>query len=90
MAKESIIQIRMDSHIRESVESLYKSLGTSFPEAVRVFAAQSIIEHGFPFVPKAYNKEVKSTRGRLASYASEDLRDKESLAFKNAMVAKHE
>ena len=90
MAKEAIFQIRMDTDTKEEVENVYRKLGTSFAEAVRIFAAQSIKEHGFPFVPKNYEINRKSARGILSKYASEELRNKEKDAFMEAMIAKHE
>lgn len=51
MAMESTLQVRMDSTLKADVEALYKSLGTSFAEAVRIFAQQSIREGGMPFTP---------------------------------------
>lgn len=51
MAMESTLQVRMDSSLKTEVEALYKSLGTSFAEAVRIFAQQSIREGGMPFTP---------------------------------------
>ena len=60
MAKESIIQIRMDETIRKDAEEVYRKLGTSLPEAVRVFTAQSVLENGFPFQPRVYKKVGKS------------------------------
>lgn len=50
MAKESTVQIVMDTDLKEQVELLYKKLGTSFAEAVRIFAKQSIQENGMPFI----------------------------------------
>lgn len=50
MAKEATLQVRMDADLLESVEQLYKSLGTSFAEAVRIFARQSVTVQGMPFV----------------------------------------
>lgn len=38
MAKEATLQVRMDADLKEQVETLYKRLGTSFAEAVRIFA----------------------------------------------------
>ena len=49
MAKEATLQVRMDSTLKEQVELLYKTLGTSFAEAVRIFAQQSVAENGMPF-----------------------------------------
>lgn len=51
MAMESTLQVRMDSALKAEVEALYKSLGTSFAEAVRIFSQKSIREGGMPFTP---------------------------------------
>lgn len=51
MAMESTLQVRMNSELKAEVEELYRSLGTSFAEAVRIFAQQSIREGGMPFTP---------------------------------------
>lgn len=52
MAMDSTVQVRMDSKLKAEVEELYKNLGTSFAEAVRVFAQQSVREGGMPFRPR--------------------------------------
>lgn len=49
MAKESTLQVRMDADLKEQAEALYKKLGTSFAEAVRMFAQQSVQENAMPF-----------------------------------------
>lgn len=49
MAKTSVLQVRMDSDLKEHAESLYKNMGTSLAEAVRIFARQSVLENGMPF-----------------------------------------
>lgn len=49
MAKDATLQIRIDSQLKEDVEALYRTLGTSFAEAVRVFAQQSLRAGGMPF-----------------------------------------
>ena len=89
MAKESIVQIRMDEETKKQAETLYKSLGTNLSEAIRIFAKQSITEHGFPFMIKNSNN-ISKTKGRLYKYASLNLRNKEKDAFKKAMASKHE
>lgn len=50
MAKEATLQVRMDAELKEQAEQLYKDMGTSFAEAVRIFARQSVQENGMPFV----------------------------------------
>ena len=49
MAKEAILQVRMDAELKEQAEQLYKDMGTSLAEAVRIFARQSVLENGMPF-----------------------------------------
>mgnify|MGYP002510221286 CR=1 FL=1 len=49
MAKEATLQVRMDSELKEQVELLYKQMGTSFAEAVRIFARQSVEDRAMPF-----------------------------------------
>ena len=51
MAMDATLQIRIDSAVKEQVEALYRSMGTSFAEAVRMFAQQSLQEGGMPFRP---------------------------------------
>ena len=49
MAKEATLQVRMDADLKEQVEKLYKNMGTSFAEAVRIFAKQSVQDQAMPF-----------------------------------------
>ena len=51
MALDATCQIRMNSELKAQVEELYRNLGTSFAEAVRIFAQQSLREGGLPFRP---------------------------------------
>ncbi|MDE8734421.1 type II toxin-antitoxin system RelB/DinJ family antitoxin [Eubacteriales bacterium DFI.9.88] len=87
MAKEATLQVRMDADLKEKVETLYRDMGTSFAEAVRIFAQQSVRENGMPFVVTA-NK--KNTYGRLSGFADRSLVVEEMGAYEKAMVEKHE
>lgn len=49
MAMDATLQVRMDSQVKTQVEALYRDLGTSFAEAVRIFAQQSLRAGGLPF-----------------------------------------
>ena len=51
MAMDATCQIRMDGELKTQVETLYHNLGTSFAEAVRIFAQQSVREGRMPFRP---------------------------------------
>ena len=87
MAKEATLQVRMDADLKEKVEVLYRELGTSFAEAVRIFAKQSILENGMPFVVSANRG---NTYGRLSKYADTSKRTLEKDAYRKAVIEKHE
>lgn len=87
MAKEATLQVRMDADLKEKEEALYREMGTSLAEAVRIFARQSVQENGMPFVITANRK---NTYGRLSRYADDRLREQESEAMERALVEKHE
>lgn len=89
MSMDATVQIRMDKELKFQVEELYRSLGTSFAEAVRIFAQQSVRERGMPFRPgvrtweqmsqeemseKLARSEADISAGRLISQADLDAR----------------
>lgn len=88
MAKEATLQVRMDAELKENVEQLYKSMGTTFAEAVRIFARQSVTEQRLPFV--ITTEQRTNAYGALSKYANHELMQKEKGAFGKAMVEKHE
>lgn len=63
MAKEAILQVRMDSELKEQAELLYKQLGTSFAEAVRIFAKQSVEDRAMPFTMHLSTSKPKRILG---------------------------
>ena len=81
MAKEAILQVRIDADVKEKAEKLYREMGTSLAEAVRIFAKQSVLENGMPFV---------ISYGRLSKYANPKKQELEKGAYEKAMVEKHE
>lgn len=87
MAKEATLQVRMDAELKEQAEALYRDMGTSLAEAVRIFAKQSVLENGMPFVVTANRK---NTYGRLSKYAAPHLIAEEEGAYRRAMEEKHE
>lgn len=67
MAMQSVLQVRMDTELKEAAEKLYEELGTSFAEAVRIFAKKSVDEQAIPF---SVNKIKKHKAfGALKKYA---------------------
>lgn len=95
MAMDSTLQVRMDHELKQQVEELYRDLGTSFAEAVRVFARQSLREGGMPFRPslkswdeltaqeidaKLNRAEADILSGRTCSQSDLDVRMRERFA----------
>ncbi len=74
MAMDATCQIRMDSHLKAQVEELYRNMGTSFSEAVRMFAQQSVREGRMPFRPSTKSWD-EMTRAEIDAMLSESLRD---------------
>ena len=95
MAMDATCQIRMDGELKTQVEALYRDLGTSFAEAVRIFAQQSVREGRMPFRPslrtwdeltaeeinaKVTESEADIAAGRIVSQDGLDARMKERFA----------
>ena len=95
MAMDATVQIRMNGELKEQVENLYRSMGTSFAEAVRIFAQQSLRDGGMPFRPtlrswddlttqeidaKLRKSEEEITSGAYCSQAALDARIQEKFS----------
>ena len=52
------LNIRIDDALKNQAEAVYGALGITVADAIRVFLSQSVIEHGFPFTPKAEKKRT--------------------------------
>ncbi len=92
MAKDAVLQIRIDSELKEKVEALYDNMGFSFADAVRMFAVQSLANNGLPFTPKStilLNNYPNSAGGILHKYANPSLYEKEKDAWASAVVEKY-
>lgn len=68
--KEATLQVRMDADLKEQAEELYKKLGTSFAEVVRIFAKQSVRENAMPFrismTEQKTDKRIGIAKGEFA------------------------
>ena len=87
MAKDAVLQVRMNAQLKKDVEELYASMGTSFTEAVRIFAQQSLIENGMPFIVTVGKQ---SASGILSKAANQSLRETEEGAFERAVLFEYE
>ena len=96
MAMDATLQIRIDSAVKEQVEALYRSMGTSFAEAVRMIAQQSLQEGGMPFRPslpawddmseKLSRSSEDIAAGRISAQCDMDAKVKELLQSRAARI----
>lgn len=87
MAMESVVQVRMDTELKEAAEKLYRELGTSFAEAVRIFAKKSVDEQAIPF---SLNKVKKHKAfGTLKKYANPNIMGREREFIADAISEKY-
>lgn len=90
--KEAVFQVRMESELKEKAERLYKELGTSFAEMVRIMAKKSVDERQLPFKiikinsPKGLGALNKYVKNELADV---DFYDLKKTAIKKSMVKKY-
>lgn len=81
------IQVRMDEELKEKAEKLYKALGTSFSEAVRMFATKSVEEQAIPFSVRKIKQH--KAKGALKKYSNSSIRKNENKIIEDAMVGKY-
>ncbi len=78
--KQSTIQVRIESDLKNQADALFAMMGTSLSEAVRLFVAQSVHDQRLPFTPALRSKAGSDEAfGALAHYADKDLRKDERL-----------
>ena len=70
---DTLLQVRMDSKLKTEVEELYRSMGISFDDAVRMFAEESLRVGGMPFHSAPKYREDMTYEDIVASQSKEDL-----------------
>ena len=85
--KSTVMQFRMDAGLKQDAEELFRELGTSFAEALRIFARQCVLTRSMPIAIAMPHHETAS--GAFSQYADSDKRKLETGAFARAMEAKH-
>ena len=78
MPKDVTLQVRMDAQLKQEAEELFRSIGTSFAEAVRMFARQSVLEQRIPFVVGEPTNNTRSTPRQFPQQAPQILSELEA------------
>ena len=82
MAKEGIVQARIDPALKQEAEKLYESMGMSLSQAIRMFVNQSMLEQRMPFTPSSHLKKGGARAfGVLNIFASPAKRERERDAW---------
>lgn len=88
--KQSTLQVRIESDLKQEADELFSALGTSLSEAVRLFIAQSVHDRRLPFTPCVYRAEGDDAAfGALAHYAKPELQPTERTAWLKAQGDRH-
>lgn len=56
MAKQTVIQVRVNTELKEQVTEIYKIIGIDIPTAVRMFFKATLRDQGLPFSTKPARK----------------------------------
>ena len=60
MAKQTIIQVRVNTELKEQVTEIYRVIGIDIPTAVRMFFKATVREQALPFSTKPA-REIEQT-----------------------------
>lgn len=61
MNKTSTVRARIEPDLKEEVEGLFRKLGLSVTEAIKIFYKQVQLQHGLPFPVVVPNKSTAET-----------------------------
>ncbi|HAN42266.1 MAG TPA: type II toxin-antitoxin system antitoxin, RelB/DinJ family [Sphaerochaeta sp.] len=92
MATDAVLQVRIDSGLKQEAEELYSRLGISIADAVRMFVVQSIEVQGLPFEVKTGfpSRRTLHAYGIAKEYTDESKVSEEKRAWADAVKRKHE
>ena len=91
MKTDAVLQVRIDSNMKNEAEQLFERLGISLADAVRMFVAQSIEQQGLPFEVKTDTPVRKKLHayGLLHKYADPSKIPLEKDAWAMAVAEKY-
>ena len=89
MATDAVLQVRIDSELKKEAEELYRRLGISIADAVRMFVVQSLETQGLPFEVKLGPSRKLHAYGIASKYADPEKVPLEKTAWEKAVEEKY-
>ena len=82
MIKDSVVRARVNSHIKESAENVFKELGLTTSQAITIFLTRVTKEQGIPFDLKIPNETTKKAMQEAKDGIGETLTYEEFISKK--------
>ncbi len=86
MANAALVQLKVDTEIKEDVSRIYENLGLDLPTAIRIFLKKSIAVGGLPF-----DLREENTRWKIYNQVRKNIQENDvpemSLEEINAEIA---
>ena len=80
MATTSLVQIRVDSTLKEQASKLYEDLGIDLSTAIRMFLKRSVLVNGVPFSMTLPKEDDKAERALRAMQEISEASERNGLA----------
>ncbi len=80
MATTSLVQIRVDSTLKEQASKLYEDLGIDLSTAIRMFLKRSVLINGVPFSMTLPKEDYKAERALRAMQEISEASERNGLA----------
>lgn len=87
---DSLIQVRIDSKLKENAENVLAAMGMRTSEAVRIFLQQTINDQAFPFKPNTNKIPNKSTIQAFEEAENGQYTDSTLADFRKSLKSKNE
>ena len=88
MHKDSLLQTRVKSELKQAADELFCSMGLTTSDAIRIFITECVAKQSFPFeITPSTKKSTGKDFGILNPYASPVKRAKERDAWISALVS---
>ena len=80
MATTSLVQIRVDSTLKEQASKLYEDLGIDLSTAIRMFLKRSVLVNGVPFSMTLPKEDYKAERALRAMQEISEASERNGLS----------